>query len=90
MSQALRAAVSDLHNTILLYDEGYTVGLEVVHEADRVEDLDAMLRELGFGNVTRLPDQPARAEDDDIPFDDAAAVAHYDEPSDGSEPGGGA
>ena len=90
VSQALRAAVSDLHNTILLYDEGYTVGLEVVHEADRVEDLDAMLRELGFGNVTRLPDQPARAEDDDIPFDDAAAVAHYDEPSDGSEPGGGA
>ena len=68
VSQALRAAVSDLHNTILLYDEGYTVGLEVVREAERVENLAAMLHALGFGTVTRLPDQPARTEGADVPF----------------------
>lgn len=55
-----------------------------------VADVVQAVAALGFREVVRLPDQPARAEDDDIPFDDAAAVAHYDEPSDGSEPGGGA
>ena len=55
-----------------------------------VADVVQAVAALGFREVVHLPDQPARAEDEDIPFDDAAAVAHYDEPSDGSEPGGGA
>jgi hypothetical protein len=69
VAQALRAAVADLYNGRILYGaDDRAVGLEVVREADRVENLVAMLHELGFGTVTRLPDQPARTEDADVPF----------------------
>ena len=69
VSQALRAAVSDLYNAHVLYDvDNHCSGLEVVREADRVDALVAMLHALGFGTVTRLPDQPARTEGADVPF----------------------
>jgi len=49
-----------------------------------VQDVVRAVTSLGFREVVRLPDQPARAENDDIPFDDAAAaVADHDEPSGG-------
>lgn len=65
VSQALRAAVSDFFNARILYDvDNHCAGLEVVREAERVENLAAMLRELGFGTVTRLPDQPATESDE--------------------------
>lgn len=68
VSQALRAAVSDFFNARILYDvDNHCAGLEVVREAEHIENLVAMLRELGFGTVTRLPDQPA-TESDDVPF----------------------
>jgi len=69
VSQGLRAAVSNLYNAHVLYDvDNHCSGLEVVREADRVDALVAMLHALGFGEVVRLPDQPARTEDADVPF----------------------
>lgn len=69
VTQGLRAAVSDLYNARIFYDtDDRTAGLEVTHEADRVDALVAMLHALGFGTVTRLPDQPARTEGADVPF----------------------
>ena len=65
VTQGLRAAVSDLYNARIFYDtDDRTAGLEVVREAERVENLAAMLHALGFGTVTRLPDQPATESDE--------------------------
>lgn len=48
-------------------------GLEITYEAAKASVLVEMLRDLGFGTVERLPDQPARVEvpDEEIPFDPA-------------------
>lgn len=72
--EALRAAEIEPYSARDLYTDtrdAALVGLEIVHEAERVDAIVAMLHALGFGTVTRLPDQPARVEvpDEEIPFD---------------------